>query len=144
MRRLQFGLIVMACVASLAAAQKSQNSVPSGHVGRVMDWTSRQLVYSGGVSESDLKSGKLDVRILQRFALGTARNPENLPLGATRYSQRARRSLTGVVGRSAETSRSIGASIWALVLWRRICSRRSSRSAPQELQAARTISWCTG
>src|SRR5262249_48675155 len=54
--------------------------------------------YSGGVSESDLKSGKLDVRILQRFALGTARNPENLPLGANPIQSAGSKKLDGSGG----------------------------------------------
>jgi hypothetical protein len=68
MRRAQLSLLLLASVAS-GMAQQQPFSINGQHVGRVQDWTYRQLVFSGGLKGVDLNAiAKTEPRILFHLA----------------------------------------------------------------------------
>jgi hypothetical protein len=68
MRRLQLSVVLLA-LAVMCTAQELPSAFNGQHMGRVQDWTSRQLVFSGGLKGVDLNAiARTEPRILFRLA----------------------------------------------------------------------------
>ena len=68
MRRLQLCVVLLG-LAVLCSAQELPSVFQGQHMGRVQDWTSRQLVFSGGLKDADLNAiARTEPRILFRLA----------------------------------------------------------------------------
>jgi hypothetical protein len=71
-----FGLLVLVAFFSLCGfSQQSRTHLAQPHVGRVVDWTSRHLIYSGGLANADLSAGENEPRMLYRLGERNLRRP---------------------------------------------------------------------
>ncbi len=66
LRRCVFFLLFL--LVSLGLAAQDANQITDHHVGRVMDWSSRHVIVSGGLSDTNLDSAAHEPRVLFRLA----------------------------------------------------------------------------
>ena len=61
-------LFVLFLLVSLGLAAQDASQITNHHVGRVMDWSSRHVIVSGGLSDTNLDSAAHEPRVLFRLA----------------------------------------------------------------------------